>query len=397
MSSALSIEELAAQFLTVAELKVQHPELPAMMLGRYVRQGDIAILAGAPKAGKTTLLVEAVKAVVSEHGTFLGEEVQHGDVVIVSEERAAQVVEKLDGFEGVHVLTRDNAIPKPSWPALVAAALKRCEDTGAVLLIIDTLRWWSDLSGDQSKSDGFVMTALRELAAASALDVTVVLVHHLRKGGGEGGEGVANSNALVGAVDVLLEYETGSAPTERILKTLSRDPDAPPVTILNRDDTGRLQLVGVANDVGEAKSLGWRDRLLDALPTGEPGVPRDELADTLEADHRKWGSALNHLVADGTVARFGKGKKGDPYTFAICQITVQKMLPQNAAPAAGQKPLEEVVSDSPLPFREEGGIRNANNAVQNSTGQNGAERISGDEFADRLLADPDAGIVELER
>ena len=111
MSSALSVEELAAQFLTVAELKVQHPELPAMMLGRYVRQGDIAILAGAPKAGKTTLLVEAVKAVVSDHETFLGEEVQHGDVVIVSEERAAQVVEKLDGFEGVHVLTRDNAIP----------------------------------------------------------------------------------------------------------------------------------------------------------------------------------------------------------------------------------------------------------------------------------------------
>ena len=126
-------------------------------------------------------------------------------------------------------------------------------------------------------------------------------------------------------------------------------------------------------------------------------MPRDELADTLEADHRKWGSALNHLVADGTVARFGKGKKGDPYTFAICQITVGEMLPQNAAPAAGQKPLEEVVSDSPLPFREEGGIRNANNAVQNSKGQNGAERISGDEFADRLLADPDAGIVELER
>ena len=397
MSSALSVEELAAQFLTVAELKVQHPELPAMMLGRYVRQGDIAILAGAPKAGKTTLLVEAVKAVVSEHGTFLGEEVQHGDVVIVSEERAAQVVEKLDGVQGVHVLTRDNAIPKPSWPALVAAALKRCEDTGAVLLIIDTLRWWSDLSGDQSKSDGFVMTALRELAAASALDVTVVLVHHLRKGGGEGGEGVANSNALVGAVDVLLEYETGSAPTERILKTLSRDPDAPPVTILNRDDTGRLQLVGVANDVGEAKSLGWRDRLLDALPTGEPGVPRDELADTLDADHRKWGSALNHLVADGTVARFGKGKKGDPYTFAICQITGLKMLPQNAAPAAGQNSLEEVVSDSPLPFREEGGIRNEIDAVQNSAGQNGAERISGDELADRLLADPDAGIVELER
>lgn len=397
MSSALSIEELAAQFLTVAELKVQHPNLPATMLGGYVRQGDIAILAGAPKSGKTTLLVEAVKAVASEHGTFLGEEVQHGDVVIVSEERAAQVVEKLDGFAGVHVLTRDNAIPKPSWPAIVAAALKRCEDTGAVLLIIDTVRWWTDLDGDKSKSDGWVMTAMRELAAASALDVTVLIVHHTRKGGGDNGEAVANSNALVGACDVLLEYETGSAPTERILKTLSRDPDAPPVTILNRDDTGRLQLVGVANDVGEAKSLGWRDRLLDALPTGEPGVPRDELADTLEADSRKWSKALNRLVADGTVIRSGEGKKGDPYRYSNWKITVGKMLPQNAAPAAGQKPLEEVVSDSPLPFREEGGIRNEINAVPNSKGQNGAERISGDEFADRLLADPDAGIVELER
>ena len=120
--------------------------------------------AGKPKVGKSTLALALVRAIRSDAGTFLGRRVRQTNVVYLSEEGGSTLLHKLPADDpGLHILTRDNAYPRPSWPELISAAVDRALAVGAELLVVDTFPYWAALAAEREKDAGAVQEAMEPL------------------------------------------------------------------------------------------------------------------------------------------------------------------------------------------------------------------------------------------
>ena len=114
----------------------------------------------------------------------------------------------------------------------------------------------------------FAAIAPLQVAAASGLAVLAVV--HQRKSGGEHGEAVRGSNALTGAVDIVVELERlpgslASNPSARLLKAIGRFPSTPSELVIEYGDDGYT----AAGDIGQARETTETMRLLDALCDGD--------------------------------------------------------------------------------------------------------------------------------
>lgn len=315
---------IAGLFVTAAELREMTPPDPPWIWHDYMARGTVTLLAGSPKAGKSTLAVALVEALAAGAESFLGHRLHPGPVLVVSEEAGLTLRDKLTDRENVHVLPRDphrdhGGIPAgwpPAWEALLAGAAVKARSVGAVLVVLDTFGHWSRLAAEAEKDAGAIHAAMRPLQQlAEETDAAVLVVLHHRKSGGEHGEAVAGSHRIVAVGDVVLELERpADAPAAmRQLVALGRWPQTPPALVVEyRRATREWRAVGAAEDRRDAGRLAARETLLQALPETGDGLTQDDLAAVL-GDKRRWSTELPRLVGDGRVRRVGKGVKGDPY------------------------------------------------------------------------------------
>lgn len=322
-------DELEHCFATWDEVSASTPPEPEWVLPGYLAKGAVTLLAGRPKAGKSTL-AWAIAAVVDMPsrfgGRFLGRPVMGGPVVYVAEEGAATLAPKLGSSDESLVLSRDKAWPKPSWVELIGAAVSRAKEIEAALLVIDSLAFWASFREGQEQDSGAVQKVMDMLSAAASGGLAVLLVHHQRKRGGDQGDAVRGSGAILGAVDVVVELEhlgEGSPPTHRRLVAVGRWPQTPPVLVIDRAEDG-WRVVREVEDRSAADALGIRERVLAALPDQSPGITEADLLQRLDLDKRKVG--LRALFDKGLVDRKGAGKKGDPYLY--------KKVSQKGVPAS---------------------------------------------------------------
>jgi hypothetical protein len=337
--------------VAASELRAGAPPEPPWLWRGYVAERSVTLVAGKPKSGKSTLLCALLDAVTNGAGSFLGREVRGGAAVLLSEEGAGTLVHKLPESDRLHVLTRERAPwPKPGWAELVMAATEAARDRGAGLLVLDSLSFWTRLSEGQAKDAGVMQGVMDRLALATRAGLAVVLVHHHRKSGGESGDAVRDSSAILGAIDMLLEIERlgdEAPPTYRRLVTMGRWP-ADTVLVAERDPaTGVWRVVGEAADRAATVELGYRERILRALPKEPPGATEAELVDLVALDKRKLSGPLRELLEAGLAERTGEGVKGDPYRYS----GPGEKVPPKAAPGAGQNPREGGDSILPLPYR----------------------------------------------
>ncbi len=178
------------------------------------------LAAGKPKVGNSTLTCALMEAIVTGAPTFLGRAVRGGAVVFVSEESSGKLAGRLPRHPARHVLSRDDAFPKPAWVDLNAGSVQYARRVNAVLLIIDRLAFWSALGADREKDAGSVQEVMTPLIEATRAGLAVLLVHHQRKAGGEDGDAIRGSTALAGATDANLELERvdRAAPSQRQLR-----------------------------------------------------------------------------------------------------------------------------------------------------------------------------------
>jgi len=302
-------------FTAANQLRTQTAEEHDWILDGYLAPGAITLLAGKPKAGKSTLAWAIAEAVSAGSSSFLGRGLRGWPVVYVSEKGVGTLRHKLPDSPSIWVMTRETW-PKPSWAALVGAAVAEAWHRGALILVVDALGFWAVLAESEENKSGAVQAVMDELLRATDIGLAVLLVHHQRKGGGKDGDAVRGSNAIVGAVDVLVELERlgeGSSATHRRLVSSSRWPAPPALVVEQNAATRSWHLIGEAEDRAATSALGWRERLLQTLPKDEPGLTLAELKDILEADPRKWHEALKVLIGEGLVRRLGGGRKGDPH------------------------------------------------------------------------------------
>ena len=322
------------RFVPATELAAQAPPEPAWVWTDYIAAGTVTLLAGKPKCGKSTLTCALIEAVVSGATSFLGRDVDSGPVVLAAQESTGTLLPKLPRYENLLVLTRDGAWPKPSWSQLIAAAVKEAERVGAVMLVIDTFSFWSGLKAEGEKDAGATQRALDALHEATTKGIAVLLDHHARKGGGEDGEAVRGSNAITGAVDVVLELERveKAPPGQRRVVALSRWPQTPDALVVDREPVhGGWSVVGESADRGATAWLSRRKQITEKLQSN-PGATTRELGALLGEQNRGDGlsSDLRRGVEEGWITRTAKGVRSDPYHHwltpdSTAQTTAKKL------------------------------------------------------------------------
>ena len=252
--------------------------------------GELVILVGAPKAGKSALAVHLTKAVASgEH--FLGRETRRAAVAYLALERSDETVRRLEAaeagdlpifFSGDHPALSNEADLSAVIEALRATSAALRPDLPLGLIIVDTAtKAFKGLRENDPDSISIGLEALRSVMRAVPT-AAVVLIHHLTKDGSS----ARGSGAILADADLELTV-TDKGKGRRTVE----------VTGANAVEEGQVlpfELVPVINDIGEPV-IGVRDAApMKALP-GPAGGPK-------AAAHLPGGAAQAFAILAGMTA-----------------------------------------------------------------------------------------------
>jgi hypothetical protein len=258
-------------------------------------------------------------------GEFLGHPTVKGRIVYLTEEsgtsfRAALARAGIEESVDFHILfwrethgLRDGETS--AWVKVVDEAVEYAKAKDAAVLVVDTFAQFAKLTGDKENSAGDNLEAMLPLQKGRDERLAVLVTRHERKEGGGVGVSGRGSNAMSGAVDIVLQLKrpTGShPPTHRKIEALSRFDDTPSELTISLTN-GEYRVLGESDAVAVPVAM---ERVLEALGGEEAanltmkqleaatGVPRTTLQ-----------SALERLESDGRVMKNGSGKKNDPIHY----------------------------------------------------------------------------------
>jgi hypothetical protein len=146
--------------------ELEDPEVD-WVVPRLAAGGIVTLLAGEWKtAGKTTLLISAVNAVL-RGGEFLGEPVKTGAVFYLYEGPATEFrqndfARQLE-HENFWLVPQDENAGR-SWEETIRYATDRCREAGASWLVVDTKTAWMSGDGEDENHAGFARGAMNAFA-----------------------------------------------------------------------------------------------------------------------------------------------------------------------------------------------------------------------------------------
>jgi KaiC/GvpD/RAD55 family RecA-like ATPase len=302
----VSTKDLAYRnrILTVDEFLAEPDEPTPWVWQGYAAQGEVTILSGPPKVGKTTLLVQAAGA-VSFGTSFLDRKVQHTPVLWLNLEqhrRRMRLLLRSLGVEGCRFYVTHRT-PDDLTTEMLEREIR--------LVIVDSLsKFWSVTDENDAVQVTEAAEQLRQIAVIT--DAAVVLVHHDRKSGGEDGMNIRGSGALLAAVDHAVSMKRVSGhERRRVLEVVSREMEGVPRHLVIELADGFYRAVGTECEVTEREN---EQVVLDAV-TDEPQT-YEELAETAGLRLPTVKKTAKRLADAGAIKRTGQGKKGDPLRFS---------------------------------------------------------------------------------
>ncbi len=280
--------------------------------------GETAILAGAPKSGKTLLAIDAAFAVATGESTFLKEAVAQGRVLIVSVDESANSTKakllkrgfRREDAKNVQVMTRFDV-------RQMKALEERLESFRPTLVIIDSLKRINHGQEVSENSAEFADNIYSLKETLTRYGAAGILIHHTSKSQDALGVGkIRGSSAIAGAVwgTWLLEH---IPKRDSLAKKLIVDPKDPKrvLSVFARDTEGqqmRLELDlennswinhgGVGDsDKWESERKTLQDRIINVLTRnthkiGLPGREIIELMGMTPEEGRGVYTALNRMV-----------------------------------------------------------------------------------------------------
>jgi len=291
----------------------------------FLAPGHITLLAGKPRAsGKSTLTFGLLRSLLCGEA-FLGFTArQVRGVVLLSEETPLTLLDKISLF-GLSQYRQLLVAPRHTtarftWEEAIGTAVAEAKKVGAELLVVDSFPHFAKLPKDGAKDASLINEAFRPLQAAAAEGLAVWLIHHERKGGGEAGEGVRDSGAIVASSDIILELGRLEGPTARKLELLSRFRSTPGDFVFDFDkDTGHYTYRGTLEEFQDTQKEAEREaaarKLVALLPAGA-GLTQKEVAEKAGLGKSQVGELLNKGVSLGLAGRSGRGTRNDPYRYS---------------------------------------------------------------------------------
>jgi hypothetical protein len=320
-------------FRTALELCAQAPEEVPWIVPGYVPRGALVELDGKVKAGKTTFLAAMVRQVL-DGGTFLGNLVERGKVVWLTEQPTTSFADALRGAgledrDDLLLLQWTDARGLP-WEKVARAATAKAQEVRAILLLVDTLGQFAGIRGDGENSAGEAQRSIEPLQVAAAAGLGVVVCRHERKSGGGIGDSARGSSAWSGAVDVILQLrrpDGAQRETIRVLGAVGRFRETPAEQVIEMRD-GLYHALGTQQDVAGQEA---REKILKECPT-EPAnaLTLSELVERLKLKRTTCQIAADSLVGSGLLGRTGEGKRGKPWRYfragekGFCQNPIPK-------------------------------------------------------------------------
>ena len=309
------------------------------IIDRLIYQASSTGLVAKPKMGKTTLMLDAVEAII--FGTpFLKEEVMAGSVLYVSEQPLGSFVAELfnsgllvsaptqlqlasnekpmrrERKGEFHFVTIEDWY-KLTWSQIVEATVEHAVRIGACLVVFDTLSRIARVKDENSASE--MQAAVDELTPLIQKRISTLVIQHERKSGGTIEDAGRGTNALTGAVDVILRLNRpeGNHPgSYRQLEFIGRFPGPSEPRVLERktaDSTSRYELLG---NVAAVKGMTASQKILDLFQEEDDTFTEADMVNETEQKRSTVKRAINKLVDAGLLSVSGDGKHGNPLRYS---------------------------------------------------------------------------------
>ena len=284
------------------------PPEPEWLWHGLLAPGALTLLApGQPKVGKSTLLFGLLGAL--EPGRpYLDRPTRATRALLLSEGRETTLAEKRAMFfaDADPQLLMRHRMGAAEWPAVVGQARAHAREHGFGVLVVDTFLTWAGLRSGEENDAAAVLAAMEPLLAAASDGLAVLVVAHRRKAFGTHGEAVRGSNALTGAVDVILELERAPralGPQVRELRAESRFAGTDAGFACELTEAGCYVARG---PLGRLRAAAAEAELLE-LVARMPGAATAELADAADAERRTMARKL-HVALDAGAHPPGRGR-----------------------------------------------------------------------------------------
>ena len=309
-------KKLRSKYATIslADL-LNEPDKPIKwIVDGILAAGGFSIMVAKPKVGKSTL-ARQLALCIAQGRPFLDRETIKGSVLYVSLEEMESEVKshfKMLGFKGSEKIeTFIGMLPEDSMEWLEDTTDKDRPD----MIIIDTLFRFTRVKdvNDYSK----ILTALDPvLDFARSKSIHVMGLHHARKSEAEGADGTLGSTAIFGSVDTaIMLTRTKTKQTIESIQRYGKDLDETNLIFDPNTKSFELGRVKIIEDVEDIKK-----RIIDFLRSSEARKTREDIESNITGKTATQRTALKELVESEVVSQFGRGAKGDPYSYSCSPV-----------------------------------------------------------------------------
>jgi AAA domain-containing protein len=319
------LEELVG-LLPKMHTLVDLQQLPEMKLTWWLEgllpDGFLIVLTSKGKTGKTTFIIQLVKAMIRGEETFLGLRLERRKILLISEEDKRLYRSRFVDTRESDLLT---IMAKPflgrpdpgEWKLFCHRLARVARALGFQFVVIDPMA--NLIPGDENTSGG-VLDFLSPLDALTEQGIGVLILHHPNKSGSDPFRG---SSATRGKLDVGLEMKRPSGMPEsrsRSIETTARHgiPCREEIIFELSEDEQSYRVLG---DLAEAVTTGMTPRIRRFLGSlDNEGRTTEEIRAELPwpDGHRPSLHVLQNTMKKGLGkhwARQGKGTLDSPYRY----------------------------------------------------------------------------------
>jgi hypothetical protein len=309
-------------FTELSDLLIEQPEEVPWIVDELLPAGGSSILAGEPKAGKSTAARSLMLAVV-EGGDFAGRSCQPCPVLYLClEDKRSEVQKHFQAMTGTGQMQRENIyIHTGLAPLNRDESLRQLEDCieakKAKLLVIDVLQRFVRITDPNNYGEvSAIMEPLTDLARRSGCHI--LSLHHAGKGQGRTGRTgisrVLGSTAFAGAVDTAMFYSRKRGDRTLEASHLRYGRELPETTMILDPKTRRIVEGASYAERGEEAIEG---EILDTLGKAGQPMTEEEIRTAVGGDRGKVGRVLRAMRVIGKVGHKGEGKPKHPYLYSF--------------------------------------------------------------------------------